>query len=155
MIVTIRNKQKDLSLSAASAKKILIFLTKMLKVSTDEIIVHFVNKTEITRIHGEFFADPTPTDCMSFPIDPPNTETQGHRILGEIFVCPRVALEYAEENGSDPYEETTLYMIHGFLHLLGYDDLTPGPRKKMRFMEKKCITAIHEFSLKSGKKRLS
>lgn len=157
MIITVHNKQKDLSLSPSQAKKILLTLLKELHVYTNEIIVHFVNETKIAQIHGDFFSDPTPTDCMSFPMDPPRKESteNEHHILGEIFVCPKVAIEYAEKNQLDPYIETSLYMIHGFLHLLGYDDLEPIARKKMRSMEKKCLTLTQSFSLKPRKKRLS
>ena len=156
MIITVHNKQKNLSLSTPQAKKILLLLLKELHISTHEVIVHFVTKAKIAKIHGDFFADPTPTDCMSFPIDPPTKKPtkEEHHILGEIFVCPQVALEYAEKKQIDPYIETALYMIHGFLHLIGYDDLEPSARKKMRSMEKKCLTLTHSFSLQSPKKKI-
>ncbi|MES2199828.1 MAG: rRNA maturation RNase YbeY [Chlamydiota bacterium] len=156
MIITVHNKQKDLPLSSPQAKKILLLLLKELRISTHEVIVHFVSKTKIAEVHGVFFADPTPTDCMSFPIDPPMEEASlpEHHILGEIFVCPKVAMEYAEKKQLDPYTETALYMIHGFLHLIGYDDLEPKARKKMRSMEKKCLALTHSFSLQSHKKKI-
>lgn len=156
MIITIHNRQKDLPISTPQAKKILSLLLEELEISTHELTVHFVTKTKITKVHRDFFADPTPTDCMSFPMDPPSkklTEAE-HHILGEIFVCPQVAVEYAQENQRDPYEETALYMIHGFLHLIGYDDLEPIARKKMRYMEKKCLKLTSHLSLKAPKKRL-
>lgn len=154
MIITVHNKQKDLLLSPSQAKKILLLLLKELHISTDEIIVHFVTEAKIAEIHGDFFSDPTPTDCMSFPIDPPSTPAseENHRILGEIFVCPKVAMEYAGKKKLNPYTETALYMIHGFLHLLGYDDLEPIARKKMRFMEKKCQKITNSLSLEPKKK---
>ncbi|MBS0626978.1 MAG: rRNA maturation RNAse YbeY, partial [Verrucomicrobia bacterium] len=105
MIITIHNKQKDLPLSTSQAKKILLTLLEKLEIYTNEVIVHFVSETKIAQIHGDFFSDPTPTDCMSFPIDPPAKETteNEHLILGEIFVCPKVAIEYAKKNQLDPY----------------------------------------------------
>lgn len=156
MIITVHNKQKDLSLSTPQAKKILLLLLKELHISTNEVIVHFVTKIKMAQIHGDFFADPTPTDCMSFPIDPPTKEVSPteHYILGEIFVCPAIAMEYAKKNQLDPYQETALYMIHGFLHLIGYDDLEPVARRKMRSMEKKCLTLTNLFSLHPSKKKI-
>lgn len=155
MIVTIYNKQKDLSLSLANARLMISFLLKNLHISTDEVIFHFVSKAAIGKMHASFFDDPSPTDCISFPLDPADTSPsdEKHRILGEVFVCPQVAIEYAEENNLDPHEETALYMIHGILHLLGYDDLTPSDRRKMRQMEQKCLKICKPFPL--SKKRLS
>ncbi len=158
MITTIYNKQKDLSLSAANIKLMVPFLLRNLNVSTDEVIIHFVSKAAIGKIHDDFFSDPSPTDCISFPIDPSSTPPSAgkHRILGEVFVCPKVAIEYAKEEHLDPLQETTLYMIHGILHLLGYDDLDPSSRRTMRRMEQKCLKICEPFPIsKKSKKRLS
>lgn len=151
MIITIQNTQKDLALSLKSIREMIPRLLQKLEIHTDEVILHFVSKKKMGKVHADFFNDPSPTDCMSFPLDPPESplsKSQSHTILGEIFVCPQVAIEFAEENNLDPYEETTLYIIHGLLHLLGYDDIDPKMRKKMRAMEKHCIELITPFSLK-------
>ena len=159
MIITVHNRQKDLPISVASLKKMIPFLLEKLEVYTDEIILHFVAKPKMGKIHETFFSDPSPTDCMSFPIDPPLKEksTTTHHILGEIFVCPQIAIEYAAQDNLDPHLETTLYVIHGLLHLLGYDDLDPISRKAMRKMEKKCLKIVDSFSIipKKTKKLLS
>ena len=96
-----------------------------------EINIYFVTERRICDLHRQFFDDPTPTDCISFPIDP---ET-----LGEIFVCPRTALKYADLHHINPFDELALYIIHGVLHLLGFDDLTPSDRRTMRKNEEKCM----------------
>jgi len=156
MLITVYNKQKDLSLSLTNLKKTLPFLFQHLHVFTDELIVHFVSKKRIQKIHKDFFSDPTPTDCISFPLDPPRkkpTSSGNHEILGEIFVCPQVALEYAQLHSRDVYQEVLLYVIHGILHLLGYDDIDPHARRNMRRMERKCMLLCHSLSL--AKKRLS
>lgn len=155
MITTIYNKQKDLALSIATIKLMVPFLLRNLNISTDEVILHFVSKTAIGKVHDSFFADPSPTDCISFPIDSPETkEEEGkQRILGEVFVCPKVAIEYATEQRLDPHLETKLYIIHGILHLIGYDDMDSPSRRKMRQMEQKCLKICEPFSL--SKKRLS
>jgi probable rRNA maturation factor len=153
MITTIYNKQKDLPIRATRLKKMVPFLLEQLDIKTDEVIIHFVSKKTMGKIHEEFFSDPSPTDCMSFPIDPPEKNSpSSHHILGEIFVCPQVAVEYSLSKDQDPFDETTLYIIHGLLHLLGYDDIDPKDRKKMRQMEKACKALIAPFSLDPQKK---
>jgi probable rRNA maturation factor len=155
MIVTVYNTQKDLPISVANVKLMVPFLLRTLEISTDEVIIHFVSQKAISEIHAEFFDDPSPTDCISFPIDPPQNHntTSKHQILGEVFVCPKIALQYAKSKNLDPHQETTLYLIHGLLHLLGYDDIAPSARRKMRQMEQKCLKICEPFPL--SKKRLS
>lgn len=99
---------------------------------------YFVTKKRICELHSQFFQDPTLTDCITFPID----ETHG-----EIFICPRAAILYAREHGGDPHDETALYMIHGILHLLGYDDLNPSKRRAMRKNEKKCMAHVKDMKI--------
>jgi probable rRNA maturation factor len=106
-----------------------------LGVRSDEVVIHLVDQETISRLHGDFFDDPSPTDCLSFPIDHPLEPCVGPSILGELFVCPEVATEYASAHQGDPLRETALYIIHGLLHLLGYDDQTEEERLKMRAQE--------------------
>lgn len=143
MKVTVFNSQKNLSFSANVVKKLVTYLLQEMDVLSDEIILHFVTKKKIQQLHLQHFDDPTPTDCISFPIDSP--QTRG--ILGEIFICPKVALEYAEKKKMNPYEETTLYIVHGLLHLLGYDDLEKKAKQRMRRQEKKCLKMLSEKNL--------
>ena len=129
--ICVTNSQKDLSLSAPTVRKVVRKLLAHLKVRCDEIDIHFVTKNAIAKLHEEHFDDPTPTDTISFPLD----ETH----LGIVFVCPAVAKEYAAAHNLDPTAETTLYLIHGILHLLGYDDLTPKDRRRMEQKERACL----------------
>ena len=107
------------------------------KIQCEEVSLYFVTERAICQLHRQFFDDPSPTDCITFPID--------QETLGEIFVCPKVAICYASEMQIDPYEEVALYIIHGLLHLIGYDDLTPPERRIMRKNEKKCMAHCKAF----------
>ena len=87
---------------------------------TQEVSILFVGKRKSGELHGQFFGDASPTDCMTFPVD--------DDFLGECVICPKVALE---ENPSDPYSEVSLYLIHCLLHLIGYEDTDKEKRKTM------------------------
>ena len=68
--------------------------------------------------------------------------------LGEIYVCPDVALEYARQHGLDPSVELVLYAIHGMLHLHGEDDIKEDDRRQMRKAEARVMAALgQEFDL--------
>jgi probable rRNA maturation factor len=124
-------------------RKVVAFLLVALKIQAYEVIFHFVTEEAICKIHKNFFNDPTPTDCITFPLDPPGP----HSILGEAFVCPKTALNYATENGIDPYEELYRYVIHCLLHLIGYDDITPSDRIKMKRKEKCSLDRLRDSGL--------
>lgn len=110
-----------------------------LKVPFEEVSIYFVSEKKISKLHDLFFQDPSPTDCISFPVD----ETH----LGEIFVCPKVAIQYASKRGLAPYKETTLYIIHGLLHLIGYDDLEKKAKETMRKKEKSCMRHLERVNI--------
>ena len=120
-----------MKLRTVAIRKLIQSVLKFQKSDCKELSIYFVTERRICGLHRDFFDDPTPTDCISFPID--------RDYLGEIFVCPKSAFRYTSENGGDPYEEIALYIIHGLLHLLGFDDLDPKERRVMRKNEKKCM----------------
>jgi probable rRNA maturation factor len=139
---TLFNQQRDLPISTESVERVVSFLLQALKIHCDEVILHFVTKRKICQTHQIFFNDPAPTDCISFPLDPPKSKHSGHTILGEIFICPKVAIEYGKEHGLDAYEEATRYLVHGLLHLIGFDDIIPEERSRMRRKENQCMKLL-------------
>jgi probable rRNA maturation factor len=89
----------------------------------------FVTDDRLARLHGEFCADPAHTDVITFPA----LEAES---FGELCVSPQAALDYVKEHGGSPENELCRYVIHGYLHLLGYDDLQPKSKIKMRRQER-------------------
>ncbi len=135
MDVYIFDQQSVLPISHHGVQEIAIQVVKLEKHRYDEVAINFVEQQEISQIHLKYFNDPSPTDCISFPID--DIDETGYRVMGDIFVCPEVACEYAIKHKSDPYYETTLYIVHGLLHLMGYDDINEVDRQEMRKAEER------------------
>lgn len=131
VIIHIFISQKALDLHLPSIEEATKVILRYLPIECDELGLYFVTKRKIGALHRQFFDDPAPTDCITFPID--------SSYLGDIFICPAVARDYAKKHKLDPFEETLLYLVHGILHLAGFDDLDPVSRKVMRKMEKKCM----------------
>lgn len=149
MKVLVFNHQNDLLIAPESVKPVVKQVLDLENKKTDEVSVYFVETEEISQLHKEFFDDPTTTDCISFPMD--EVEIGGYHILGEIFICPKTALDYilksSEEINEDCYRETTLYLVHGLLHLLGYKDIEDNDRKKMRVAEKRHMEQLIQQKL--------
>jgi probable rRNA maturation factor len=81
-------------------------------------------------------ADPTATDVITFEGD----ATAG--LAGEICVSADTAAAYAREHGHDFATELTLYVVHGWLHLAGYDDLAPAKKRRMRAAEARALKLL-------------
>jgi probable rRNA maturation factor len=113
-----------------------------------ELSLVFLTDPAIAKIHADFMDDPTATDVITFEGD------KMAELAGEICVSVDTARAYAKEHRRDFATELTLYVVHGWLHLAGYDDLEPAKKRRMRAAEKRALTllsaadAIPAFSLK-------
>jgi len=101
-----------------------------------ELSLVFVTDRGIARIHADFMDDPTATDVITFEGDPQAG------LAGEICVSADTALAYARAHGRDFAEELTLYVVHGWLHLAGYDDLRPDRKRRMRAAEARALALL-------------
>ena len=95
-----------------------------------ELSVSFVSQDEIAGLHERFMDEAGPTDVLSFPLgDVDEAEDEdGVRLLGDVVIAP---VEAARNNPSDPAAELRLLLVHGILHLLGYDHEEDGARTRM------------------------
>jgi probable rRNA maturation factor len=91
-----------------------------------ELSVSFVDQDEIAGLHERFMDEPGPTDVLSFPLD--DVDENGVRLLGDVVVAPT---EAARNNPRDPAAELRLLLVHGILHLLGYDHEDADERTRM------------------------
>ena len=95
-----------------------------------DISVAFVTEATICKLHKQFLNNEAPTDVITFPADTHDMERSG-----EICISVDEALKYLHVNALE--DELTLYLVHGWLHLAGYDDIEEKDQCKMRSMEKK------------------
>ena len=91
-----------------------------------ELSVSFVDDAEMEELHRRFMDEPGSTDVLSFPMD--DEEHDGVRVLGDVVIAPTTA---ARNNPGDPAGELRLLLVHGILHILGYDHETPDERALM------------------------
>jgi probable rRNA maturation factor len=145
MKVSLDNSQKDLKIYKRPLQKLVEVVLSLYSLEPDLVYISFVTDKAMREMHAEHFQDPTDTDCMSFPIDPEGLHKP--HVLGEIVVCPKTAIIYSQQNQKDPYEELALYVIHGLLHCMGYDDISAKDRKKMRQEEAYCMKAVKEQNI--------
>ncbi len=105
------------------------------------LCVLLVDDAGSARLHGEHFADQTPTDVMSFPDGTEDPESSLTR-LGDLAVGLEVARRVAAVRGRPSHEEVALYVLHGTLHLLGFDDVEPADAAEMWTIQREVMRAL-------------
>ncbi len=105
------------------------------------LTVLLVDDEESAQLHLEHFEDEEPTDVMSFPDGSSDPET-GLRLLGDLAVGAQVASREAEARGRSVADELCLYVLHGLLHLLGYDDQERDDRIAMWDVQRRLLAGI-------------
>lgn len=103
-----------------------------------EISLAFVDNPTIHRLNKQFLDHDEPTDVLSFPL----SEANARKLAGELVIGVEVAKSQAEERGHDVQAELTLYVIHGLLHLCGYDDKSARTANVMRQRERHHLTSL-------------
>ena len=114
-----------------------------------QVDISFVDKQKIRELNKEYRNKDKETDVLSFPtldikpmqkinikdyqqdIDP----STKHLLLGDIIICEDVAKAHAEEYGHSYEREVCYLIVHGFLHLIGYDHMEEDDKKVMRALE--------------------
>ena len=137
--IEIFNHQRDLLIDHCYVRKVLKTLCVLKNVETHKVILHFVTAETICEVHDTVFGDPSFTDCVTCPIDTPDQELPYH-VLGECFICPLAAIQSAPQT---PHQELLLYIVHCFLHMLGYEDTHPQQRDIMQHEEQRLLKALN------------
>src|SRR3990170_3775923 len=91
-----------------------------------ELSVSFVADPEIEELHERYLDEAGPTDVLSFPLD--EVGPDGARLLGDVVIAPSTA---RRNNPDDPSGELRLLLVHGILHLLGYDHEDEAAKAQM------------------------
>ena len=99
----------------------------------------------MSAYHERYLGEPGPTDVLSFPMDELRPPTYGEEppvgLLGDIVLCPAVTERQALENQRSASEEAEYLLVHGMLHLLGYDHANPEEHAEMFGLTDKIISA--------------
>jgi probable rRNA maturation factor len=132
--IAITNRQRKLPVDRRRLRRAILAILHDAKISNAQINVAVVDDATIAELHDKFLDDPTPTDVLSFVLE------RSEGILeGEVVASAETALAFAPQYHCTPEQELLRYIIHGMLHLVGYDDTTPKKRTTMKKMEEKYL----------------
>jgi probable rRNA maturation factor len=102
------------------------------------ISIAVVDDEVIHRINLKHLGHDWPTDVITFPLSDPDEEV----LVGELVISAQTACTAARERAEDPVREFALYVVHGLLHLCGYDDRTEDAAASMRTHERQALEAL-------------
>lgn len=136
----ILSRQRKVRVAVPALDAFLRRVQSELGLESYEVTVCLVSDAEIAEMNKKFRNKPGPTDVLSFPAvqrrrparlpsrRAPGPRTGKYRSLGDIAIAPAVARRYARRNGRALPEELEVLILHGVLHLLGYDHETDHGR---------------------------
>lgn len=103
-----------------------------------EVEVNFVDESTIQVLHADYLNDASSTDIITFDL---GVSPEGVR-LAALYICPEVAKRFAARYKVTPKRELQRLIVHGILHLLGYDDHVPQDKRRMRAAENKILALV-------------
>ncbi len=143
--IEVADHQQCLSIDEAFVRNIVRKTLEAENIPAATISVAIVDNAQIHKLNRQYLNHDYETDVLSFLLedsfDPPGTSPAGaprgagRTIDGEIIVSAEMAVNMAADYSWDAMDELTLYVVHGLLHLCGYDDLTAEELPVMRACE--------------------
>ena len=150
--IAIASRQRKLRIDRRRLMRLARSVLRREQVAAAEISVAIVDDQEIHAVNRQFLHHDYPTDVISFLLECPSVETSSPDKLptsirrgaakvieGEVVISAETALRHAARFGTSPQHEVALYLVHGVLHLCGYDDQTPKEKRLMRRREAEAL----------------
>ena len=141
------NNESVITVDEVALQRLSTYALDYLHVHPDaELAIVLVDEGAMEQLHLQWMDEPGPTDVLSFPMDElrPGTEESmtPAGLLGDIVLCPQVAVSQAETAGHSPLEEMLLLTTHGILHLLGFDHAEPDEEKEMFGIQREILAGF-------------
>jgi probable rRNA maturation factor len=140
------NRQKTRGISVPLLRRITNRLLEQVAPADGyELGIHLVAADEMARINEHYLQHEGSTDVITFNY---REGKNSGPVLGEIFICIDDSIKQAKEFRTTWQSEVVRYVVHGVLHLLGYDDLKPDLRRVMKREENRLVNSLsREFDL--------
>ena len=125
MTVEINNESGETADTAGLASLARFVLAELRIHPLAELSILLVDEQTMSAYHQKWMGEPGPTDVLSFPMDelrpPSEDDDPPEGLLGDVVLCPTVTAAQAAEHGRSADDEAEYLLVHGILHLLGFD----------------------------------
>lgn len=141
LIIDIENRS-NVSVEQKKLQKIANFVMKELKLRPEqELSISLVDIKEMTELHQKWMNESGPTDVMSFRLA---EITEFDFSLGDVVICPAIAEKDANKLQKSPAEHLVFLLVHGILHLIGFDHQEAAERRDMQQQEVNLMNRINK-----------
>jgi len=134
VVVQIVRNFKDIDVTISKLEELVRFVCNRFQVSAATVSIAIVDDAEFCRLNKEFLNSKRTSDCLSFDL---SDDEDGK--LFELVVNGDMAVRQAKKRGHSCEAELALYITHGLLHNLGFDDSTKSQAKKMHDTENEIL----------------
>lgn len=107
-----------------------------------ELTLRFVDKAEIQDLNRTYRQQDKPTNVLAFPSEIPDEIKKIHPFLGDVIICPDILQEESEANATPLEAHWAHIVIHGTLHLLGYDHIEMEEAEIMQSLETQLLSTL-------------
>ena len=143
------NRLHDIEFDEARLTQWVIQILTDHQVTEAEVSIAIVSDEQIHQLNLEYLQHDYETDVLSFNLGS-DADAAANGLVGEIIVSADTAIRCAAEEGVDAIDELALYVIHGVLHLVGYDDKIDDRTMEMRAAER---SYVERFGLQYSEPR--
>lgn len=148
MPVLIRNRQRKQKVDTDRIRDFAQRLLDRLGCGTKEVSLVIVNDRQITEINRDYLGKNRPTNVISFAMGEGEFGDLGSGLLGDVVVSVDTASRDALASEADPTDELDFLIIHGVLHLLGYEHEKAEDARSMRKKEAEMFSALKGYTLR-------
>jgi len=139
IVVQIAKNFKNIDICLPRLKKLVEVICNRFKLSKATISIAIVDDTQIRKVNKQFLNQDLPTDCLSFNLSDNGTSSVKSF---ELIVNAEMAVKEANLRGHSSEAELALYITHGLLHNLGFDDSTQGQARKIHDAEDEILQQL-------------
>jgi len=136
MTILIENRQKKITLNQRQIRSSLVRLLKRLGLEDRELSLLLVDNEEIQEFNRLYLGRDYPTNVISFAMSEGAYGDVNPQLLGDIIISVEKAMSEGETSGASLKESLDFLMIHGLLHLLGYDHKSGDTQEARRMQDK-------------------
>tara|TARA_B100001109_G_scaffold254581_2_gene254738 strand:- start:113226 stop:113705 length:480 start_codon:yes stop_codon:yes gene_type:complete len=117
-----------------------VALTERTEFEEPELTIRLVAEEESRQLNSEYRGKDNPTNVLSFPFDaPPEVPLE---LLGDLIICAQVVRQEAIEQGKSADAHWAHMVVHGCLHLLGYDHIKDDEAEEMENLERQILATL-------------
>ena len=139
--ITVSNTHDQLQLDETAILKLAILVCKAEGFDIEDLSIVLADHETVRELNKSYLSHDYNTDVLSFPLNEPGDGS----VDGEVYIDLDTAKERCSEFGASFESESYRYIIHGLLHLMGYEDHTSDLKQVMRDKENTYLTQLEDL----------